>query len=121
MEHQVIFHKNDDEDEKYNGYIEIKIIFHNLKINWLLTDCGCYPSSEWIELLNCMNGTLKNKSPAVGGGENSSWSADATETNFRLCFDISGCGGDSIITYEFPVDEMIPVVEQIIEKIKLME
>jgi len=121
MEYQVIFHKNDDDDEKYNGYIEIKINFHNLKINWVLSDCGCYPSSEWIELLNCMNGTLKHKLSVVGGGGNSSWTADATETKFRLCFDISGSGGDSTITHEFPIDIMIPVVEQIIEKIKLME
>lgn len=121
MEYQVALHKMDDGEEKYHGYIEININFHGLKINWVLSDCGCYPSAQWIELLDCMKGIITNESQSVGGGGNSGWSADATDTNFRLNFDISGSGGDSTITYEFPNDKMVPVVEQIIEKIKQME
>lgn len=116
MEYQVVSHKMGDDN--YHSYIEINIIFNHLKINWVLSDCGCYPSSEWIKMLNFMKGDItNNKSLSVGGG-NSFWSADVTEMNFKLIFDISGCGGDSTITYEFPNDKMIPIVEQIIEKNK---
>lgn len=130
MEYKVILHKNEPEtkydgyetDEKYDGIIEVILTFNSQKMKWILSDCSCYPSSEWIELLNFMKGnSTSNISPIVGGGGNSSWNADVNNSNFRLYFDISGSGGDSTIINEFPVDKMIPVVEQIIEKIKLME
>jgi hypothetical protein len=123
MEYQVTFHKdNHDEDEKYNGHIEIKLNFHHLKINWIISDCGSYPSDQWIKLLNFMKETsTDDKSPIIGSEGNSYWYAYVNNSNFKLFFDISGSGGDSTIMHEFPVEEMIPVVEQIIEKIKLME
>ena len=120
MEYQVKLFKMGD--QKYRGYIVIKLNYNGLKIHWTLSDCGCYPSSKWIELLNFINfNAITDTSPIVGGGENSTWTADVTDLNFRLCFDISGGGGDSEIIYEFPIDKMIPVIEQIIEKIKEME
>ena len=128
MEYQVILHKTEtkydgyETDEKYDGHIEIILTFNNQKMKWTLSDCCSYPSNEWVDLLNCMKGiTNPNKSPTVGGGGNSSWYADVNNSNFRLYFDISGSGGDSTIIYEIPVDKMIPVIEEIIEKIKLME
>ena len=122
MEHQVILHNDDGDNDNYSGYVEIKLKLDDLKIKWTITDCGCYPSSKWIELLNYMKEQpTDQRSPIISGGGNSSWFTDVNKTNFRLIFDISGNGGDSTIIYKFPIDKMIPVVEQIIEKIKLME
>lgn len=64
--------------------------------------------------------TTDRKSPGVGGGGNSCWYANVNSSNFILYFNVSDCGGDSTIIYEFPIDKMISVVEQIIEKIKQM-
>lgn len=128
MEYQVILHKSDPEtkydgyetDEKYDGYIEIIFTFNNQKMKWTLSDCGSYPSNQWVDLLNYMKGiTNPNISPIINPGGPSSWNARVKNSIFELCFDIGG--GDCSIIHEFHVDKMIPVVEEIIEKIKLME
>jgi hypothetical protein len=123
MEYSVTYHKYNDDyvDEKYNGYVEINIYFQHSKINWIISDCGCYPSTSWEILLNFMKNINDDKSPSIGGGSNSTWYADVHKSKFRLYFDISGCGGDSTMIHEFDIDMMIPVVDQIIENIKLME
>lgn len=120
MEYTVTFHKYEDDDEKYNGYVDININLNHSKLNWTLSDCGCYPSSSWEALLNYMKNPT-GKSPSVGGGGNSSWHADVHDSSFRIYFDISGMGGDSTMVHEFDIDMMIPVVEDIIKNIKLME
>ena len=120
MEYKVNLHEIDDDDnKKYNGYIETILTFHGLKINWRISDCGSYPSDQWIELLNFMKGNSTSYSPIINPGGPSSWNARVNNSIFELCFDISG--GDCSLIHEFPVDKMIPVVEQIIEKIKQME
>lgn len=89
-------------------------------MKWILSDCGSYPSDQWIELLNFMKGNSKsNISPIINPGGPSSWNAKIKNSIFELCFDVSG--GNCSIIHEFPIDKMIPVVEQIIEKIKDME
>ncbi len=118
MEYTVTFHNEDN--EKYNGYVNINIKTNHSIINWTLSDCGCYPSSLWEALLNYMKDST-GKSPSVGGGSNSSWYADVHDSKFRIYFNISGCGGDSTIIHEFDIDIMIPIVEEIISNIKLME
>lgn len=128
MEYQVILHKNDREtkydgyetDGKYDGHIEIILTFNNQKIKWKLSDCGSYPSNQWVGLLNFMKWTLiTNISPIIIPGGPSSWNAKVKNSTFELCFDVSG--GDCSIIHEFSVCKMIPVIEEIVQKIKLME
>ncbi len=114
---------DDDDSTKYNGLVEIQLTYPSgSKIKWILSDCGCFPSSAWLQMLNFMKkGGADKDSPSVGGGGNSYWNAWIKDGNFVLYFSISGLGGDSSIEHRFPIKEMIPVVEEIAEKIKLME
>ena len=108
---------------KCENHIEIQLTHQSgLKINWILSDYTSYPAYEWFDLLDYMKGTkTNNKSPSIRCGYNSYWSADVQNSKFRLKFDITESGGDSLIIHEFPIEQMIPVVEQIIEKILLLE
>lgn len=115
------FGRNNKRDPEYNGYITINITYENgPKIKWVISDIGCYPSSDWDELLNYMKGS-SSTCPIIGGGGNSSWGISVKESSVLMEFDISGNGGDSTIELSFSFQEMIPIVKKIINNIKKME
>jgi hypothetical protein len=112
---------DENDNEKYNGYVTINMTHVNVpKIKWVISDCGCYPSSDWIALLNYMKGS-SSKCPNIGGGGNSGWGISIKESSVIMEFEISGNGGDSTIELSFSFQEMIPIVEEIIVNIKKME
>lgn len=111
-----------------NGIITIEITCaHIPKIKWVLSDCACYPSTDWINFLGNIKGCSTTcKNVGVGGGGNSNWNLSIENLSIEnsmivLDFNISGCGGDSNVELYFSFEEMIPIIEKIIDYLKIME
>ena len=111
----------ENKTDKHDGIITVYMLYENgPEIRWIISDCGCFPSSDWINFLKYMKG-LTSTSSSISGGGNSSWDICVEESMCILTFDIGGSGGDSNIKLKFSIPEMIPVIEEIINALKRIE
>lgn len=106
--------------EDYDGVADLKnplitfdINYNGCEINWFISDIDDNDIDIWKNIKDAI--IYKKESRSFGGGGNSSWYCQCKNEMFVLSYDISGMGGDSVITIKIPCEEMSECVDKIIE------